>query len=84
MRREIMSGSITLQRTYNIEEFDEDDGFVIRVIIPGTYKYRVLNINGWKPRQLLINDSWVDVCDAVEELERMIADNAAEPAATLG
>lgn len=65
----IKSGTVDVKTPFKTDYFDEDDGKVVVNVKPGTYEYRVLNINGWKPRQLKINGEWIDVMGLCKELE---------------
>ena len=65
-------GKVDVKKSFTVSEFDEDDGWFDFEVFPGTYEYRVLDINGWKPRQLKIDDVWVDVNDNCKELEDLL------------
>ena len=68
----IDSGIVDVKNTFIEKEFDEDDGWIEFEIYPGTYEYRVLDFNGLKPRQLKIDDVWVDVMGDCKELEDLL------------
>jgi len=72
----IKQGTVKVFKAFTVNRFDEDDGTVEIQISPGIYKYRVLDINGWKPRQILVrpegNEQWVDVCDNCADLEALL------------
>ncbi len=68
----IKTGKVTVKRLYGIREFNEDDGWIIKTVLPGEYDYRVLNVVGWKPRQLKVGAEWLDVADEIAELEEII------------
>ena len=74
----IKSGRVIVKTPFMIREFDEDDGWVERTIQGGYYHFRVLGANGWKPRQLYVQNVWVDVAGACKELEELLA--ALDPA----
>ena len=59
----IKSGTVDIHDTFTLDEFDEDDGWFEFEVYPGTYEYRVLDVNGWKPRQIKIDGEWIDVND---------------------
>ena len=68
----IASGEVTVDHPFKTEYLDSDDFMVIKDIKPGTYEYRVLNVRGWKPRQLKVDGEWYDVGDSCEELELIL------------
>ncbi len=69
----IRKGIVHVKELFQLEEFDEDSGMVKRIIPANYYHYRVLEANGWKPRQLLIKGDWVDVAGGCKELEELLA-----------
>jgi len=71
-------GTVEVKKTFTVKEFDEDDGWNTIKIKPGIYKYRVLNVRGWKPRQLFIDNEWIDIADNCEELEGMLSEGVNE------
>jgi len=73
----VRSGEVDVKRPFSVEHFDDDDGFVVTHIDPGVYEYRVLDVNGWKPRQLKVAGEWVDVMDMCRDLEDLLAVNEA-------
>lgn len=72
MGKVVSSGEVTVKKPFVIKFFNEDDGWVEKTIKPGTYKFRVLNVRGWKPRQLFIDGEWFDVMDECPELEELL------------
>jgi len=44
----------------NYQEFDEDMGWEDMTILAGVYKIRALEINGWRPYQIFIDNIWID------------------------
>ena len=68
----VKKGIVKVEETFLIKEFDENDDWKERVIPSGHYDYRVINVNGWKPRQLLIHGKWTDVCGSCKELEKIL------------
>ena len=72
MGKIIKAGNVEVKKPFTVKQFDEDDGWVEIKITPNTYEYRVLNVNGWKPRQLKVLDDWVDVMGDCEELEELL------------
>ena len=49
-----------LPHDINYQEFDDDMGWEDMTILAGTYKIRTLEINGWRPYQILIDNVWID------------------------
>ena len=47
--------------SFCLTEFDWHDGFRERNVPAGMYEYRVLDIRGWRPYQLLVGGEWVDI-----------------------
>ena len=74
----IKSGTVQLKKPLVIEFFDEDDGMLRKRILPGKYDYRVLNVRGWKPRQLKVKGEWFDVQGSCPELEEILSAELAE------
>lgn len=70
----IKSGTVTVKKPFQIQWFDEDDGWVKFTVKPDDYEYRVLNVRGWKPRQLKIDGEWQDVADTCKELEQLLSE----------
>ena len=68
----IQTGTVTLIKEHRVPDFDEDDGFITHIFPPGKYKYRVLDIRGFKPRQLKKGQEWIDVCGQIGELENIL------------
>jgi len=69
MSKVIYTGTAILTKDISIEVFDEDDGFVDVKIPSGEYEYRVLDINGWKPAQILLKDGYIDLAGINFETE---------------
>ena len=70
----IKSGTVTVKKPFQIQWFDEDDGWVKFTVKPDDYEYRVLNVRGWKPRQLKLDGEWQDVADTCKELEQLLSE----------
>ena len=68
----IKTGVVEVKNAFMIKEFDEDFGWVTITIAPGKYVYRVIDVRGWKPRQIFFNQEWLDVCDGCAELEAIL------------
>ena len=68
----IDAGEVDVKTPFVTSLFDEDDGWLDITVPRGRYKWRMLDVNGWKPRQILIGDKWIDVCGGCEELEEML------------
>lgn len=48
----IWSGGLKVKKSFDVEVFDEDYGFIKIKVPEGYYTYRVLDIRGWKPTQI--------------------------------
>ena len=73
MAAKVKTGVVTVKHPFNTDYFDEDDRLVVVNIKPGEYEYQVLDVNGFKPRQLKINGEWIDVMGRCEELEELLS-----------
>lgn len=68
----LLNGEIELANDYKVKEFSEDNGWIDIDIPPGNYSFRVIDFNGWRPRQLCLNGIWRDVGGKIQELEDAI------------
>ena len=73
----IAKGIVQVKKPFSVKEFDEDNGWYDIQIVANYYHYRVIEANGWKPRQLLIKGDWIDVADECKELEALLKEGAA-------
>ena len=69
----VAAGIVQIEKEFAVRMFNEDDGWMTKVIKPGRYSYRVKSINGWKPRQMFVNNEWIDVGSECDELEEVIS-----------
>lgn len=71
----IKRGRCLLPEDTVVKIFDEDDGWVDITIPAGGYHYRILDFNGWHPKQLLVTThgetGWLDICDTPIETENL-------------
>ena len=71
----IKKGRCLLPKDRIVHIFDEDDGWVNIRIPAGGYQYRILNFNGWHPKELLVKvhgeTGWIDICDTPIETENV-------------
>ena len=77
----ISQGKVDVKQPFTVKEFSEDDGWFIITVKPGTYEYRVMDVRGWKPRQIMYQGSWLDVGGECEELEELL--NSVEETTTV-
>ena len=68
----LINGEIELENSYIVKEFNDDNGWINVHIPRGNYSFRVLDFNGWHPRQLCIDGVWRDVGNEIRELEGAI------------
>jgi len=70
----VASGNVKVELPFKVESFSEDDGPFTILIKPGKYDYRILDVNGFKPRQLNVDGEWIDVCGQCADLEAKLKD----------
>lgn len=69
---EIKHGFVEIKTPFDIKEFDGDMGW-IKIHIPvGTYEYRIKDINGWMPQQILLDGIWQDLAGACKEINELM------------
>ena len=68
----LQSGKVKVGKAFKVKEFNDDDGWVTTTIKPGEYEFRLLDFRGWKPRQIKVNNAWVDVQNLCQEIEGLI------------
>lgn len=68
----IKSGVVTIYHGFDVKSFDEDEGWITTHVTAGFYNYRILDVAGWRPQQLLIKGEWLDLGGACEEVNKLI------------
>lgn len=68
---EIKHGFINIKTPFDVKEFNEDKGWIDIHIPAETYEFRILDINGWMPQQILLNGIWQDLAGSCQEINEL-------------
>ena len=67
--------------SFSLTGFDEDEGFWERTVPAGTYEFRILDVRGWRPHQLLVDGKWIDIAgneELIEAIQKQIWESGVE------
>lgn len=71
----IKTGVVYIKEDLQIWYMDIDDEPTCKIVQSGFYYYRIVDFNGWKPQQIFVNGSWLDVYGECEEINSIARAN---------
>ena len=77
----VVNTGIVQTDSFSLTEFDEDEGFWERTVPAGTYEFRILDVRGWRPHQILVDDKWIDIAGneaLIDSIQNQIKESGVE------